>query len=145
MHIDLTTVLVALITLCGSAGMWTLIDHGQQRKADQKMHDSELMQEIKSIHKEIDGIRDTIELNEAKSRRVRILKFADEVFMDMNHSKDSFDQVLSDITDYDNYCAEHPEFKNHQTAETVEYIKKVYDKRLEKKDFARYWAGGDDV
>lgn len=137
-HVDWTAVIVAVIAFLGSTGVWTLVDHKQQRKADKELQESEVLNEIKKIHSEIDGLRETVLENEAKSRRVRILRFADEIFMDMNHSKDSFDQVLSDITDYDTYCQSHPKFKNHQTEETANYIKKVYEKRMEKKDFARY-------
>ena len=73
---------------------------------------------------------------EAISVRVRILKFEDELLEGHRHSKDSFDQVLSDITFYDQYCDSHPDFKNNQTLMTVEHIKKVYYERLEKRDFS---------
>ena len=104
------------------------------------MQDSELMKEIKAMRLELNEVKKTIDENEAKASRIRILKFADEIFMEMNHSKDSFDQCMSDITFYENYCANHPEFKNHQTTETVGYIKEVYHERMKKKDFARYGA-----
>ena len=90
MHIDMTAVLVAAIAFLGSAGIWTLIDHRQQRKADREMQDSEILKEVKSIHKEIDELRELIDENEAKTRRVRILSFADEIYMDMNLSKASW-------------------------------------------------------
>ena len=143
MHIDMTAVLVAAIAFLGSAGIWTLIDHRQQRKADREMQDSEILKEVKSIHKEIDELRELIDENEAKTRRVRILSFADEIYMDMNLSKDAYDQCLSDISDYSRYCQSHPDFKNDQTVETTEYIKSMYEKRLENKDFARYGKDRD--
>lgn len=124
----------------GSVGLWTYLDHKQQRKADKEMQDSELMKEIKAMRSEIADIKATVDENEAKASRIRILKFADEIFMEMNHSKDSFDQCMSDITFYENYCGNHPTFRNHQTSETVEYIKEVYHERMKKKDFARYGA-----
>lgn len=136
----LTPVLTILGAILGSAGLWTFVDHRQQRKADKEIHDSEMMKEIKAMRSELNDVKETIDENEAKASRIRILKFADEIFMEMNHSKDSFDQCMSDITFYEKYCADHPKFKNHQTAETVEYIKEVYHERMKKKDFARYGA-----
>lgn len=136
--IDWTAIIVGGIAFCGSAGLWTLIDHRQQRRAEKEMHESEILKEIKSIHAEIDELREAIQESEAKTHRVRILRFADEIFMNIEHSKDSFDQVLSDITDYDNYCETHPGFVNNQTVETANYIKQVYKNRMDKKDFARY-------
>lgn len=72
---------------------------------------------------------------EAVNKRVRILRFEDELQEGRSHSKDSFDQVLSDISGYNAYCDKHPEFKNEQTVATVEHIKQVYRERLEKHDF----------
>lgn len=67
--------------------------------------------------------------------RVRILRFADEMMEGRRHSKDAWDQCMSDCTDYETYCEAHPKFKNHQTAATVEYIENGYRERLEKHDF----------
>lgn len=145
MHVDLTTVLVALITLCGSAGLWTLIDHGQQRKADRKMQDNEILKEIKAIRQDIASLSERVDENEAIASRIRILKFADEIFMDANHSKDSFDQCLADVTNYRAYCKGHPSFQNDMTDETCEYILEIYHERLKKKDFARYEARKEDI
>ena len=142
--IDWNGILLAIIAFFGSAGIWTYFDHKQQREADKEMQDCEIMKELKSIHKEIDEIRLNIAINEAKARRVRILRFADEVFLGIKHTKDSFDQVLSDITDYEAYCEAHPDFKNNQTEETVKFLKKIYLKRMSKKDFAQYEPEDDE-
>ena len=142
MVINWTAVITALMSIfgacIGSAGLWTFIDHRQQRKADERLHDSEVLKELKELRQEIAELRQVVDENEAKASRIRILKFADEIFMDMNHSKDSFDQCMSDVTFYENYCDAHKDFKNHQTGETVDYIKEVYHERMKKKDFARY-------
>lgn len=140
-HVDWTAIFVACIAFLGSTGMWTLVDHRQQRRAEREMQDNELMKELKTIRQEITELKETVNENEAKASRIRILKFADEIFMDMNHSKDSFDQCMSDITFYETYCDAHKDFKNHQTAETVQYIAEVYHDRMKKKDFARYGVG----
>ena len=36
--------------------------------------------------------------------RTRILQFNDEILHKRKHTKEHFDQALSDITDYNNYC-----------------------------------------
>lgn len=97
---------------------------------------------FKGIEDEIKALRDCIikvdekaDRREAISCRVRILRFEDELQEERHHSKDSFDQVLSDITTYDRYCEKHPDFRNHQTTATVEHIRKVYDERLDKRDW----------
>lgn len=95
-----------------------------------------VIDQIKALGDRIDKIDAKADEREAVNKRVRILRFADEMREDRRHSKDSFDQVLSDITGYDQYCTSHPEFRNNQTTVTADYIKKAYAERLEKHDFA---------
>lgn len=95
----------------------------------------ELNQKIDDLGKKIDEVDQKGEERGAIQSRVRILRFMDEILEGRKHSKDSFDQVMSDITSYDQYCEAHPMFRNNQTATTVEYIQKNYQERLEKHDF----------
>lgn len=53
----------------------------------------------------------------------------------MKHSQENFDQVLSDIDDYEHYCNNHPEFKNNKTVAAKEKILKVYSERMDNNDF----------
>ncbi len=94
------------------------------------------------IEKEISALRDEIkkidkksDLREAISVRVRILQFNDELLEGKRHSKDSYDQVESDITTYEAFCNTHPDFKNNQTMLTIENINRNYSERLQKRDF----------
>lgn len=95
----------------------------------------ELRKAIADLRADIKRLEEKGDKREAVSVRVRILDFEDELQEGHRHSKDSFDQVLSDVTTYEHYCETHPEFKNNQTAATVDHIKKVYHERLEKRDF----------
>ena len=95
----------------------------------------DLSKKIDTLEKKIDALEAKEDQRDAVNKRVRILRFEDELQEAKKHSKDSFDQVLSDITDYDAYCESHPKFKNDQTAATVRHIRKVYDERLERRDF----------
>ena len=90
---------------------------------------------IEGLSKQIKQVSDKADERNAVNSRVRILRFSDEMMEGKRHSKDSWDQVMSDITDYEKYCEAHPDFRNGQTAATVEYLKKNYIERLEKHDF----------
>ena len=59
--------------------------------------------------------------------RARILRFNDEVLHGQKHTKEHFDQTLSDITTYNKYCGEHKDFKNQITVHAADNILKVYD------------------
>jgi len=98
--------------------------------------DAKVEERFKSLDEKIDLVDAKGDERNAVSSRVRILRFADEMQEDRKHSKDSWDQCLSDVTEYERYCEDHPKFKNGQTAATVSYIKRIYEERLEKHDFA---------
>lgn len=74
-------------------------------------------------------------MQEAITRRLRILRFGDEVTHGIRHSKDHFDQILEDITAYNKYCASHVDFKNDMTTLTAQRIKEVYADCLVNNDF----------
>lgn len=71
----------------------------------------------------------------AVSCRVRLLRFEDELQSDIRHSKDAWDQVMSDCKSYEEYANTHESFRNNITEATIEHIKHGYSERLEKRDF----------
>lgn len=87
------------------------------------------------LTEKIEAIEEKADERNAVNARVRILRFADETLEGKRHSKDSFDQCLSDIDDYEDYVTKNPDFLNNQTHATVTYIKKIYTERLERHDF----------
>jgi len=89
----------------------------------------------KTLGDKIDSIEAKAAERNAVSARVRILRFADEIAEGRKHSKESFDQCLSDIDEYEDYCAANPTFQNNKTVTTAAYIKRIYAERLEKHDF----------
>ena len=95
----------------------------------------ELITKIEKVESEVSGIRKEMGEDRAISARVRILRFNDEMMSNQRHSKESFDQVLDDCTDYEHYCNTHPDFKNNRTKMAVQNIERCYQKCLETHDF----------
>ena len=129
--INLETLIVALIG-GGIVGFIQFLIQRYDRKHDKFASIIEMIQKLEAANKRQDAKNDE---RHAVSMRVRILRFRDEMLKGQNHTHDSFRQVLSDIDEYEKYCAEHPEFKNNQTVSTIEHIKHSYQVRLEKNDF----------
>lgn len=94
-----------------------------------------IVKEIAELRSEVRALDAKGDMRDAVESRVRILRFNDELLEGRKHTKDSYDQVMSDITVYDAYCDANPKFKNNQTAMTVANINKSYAERLEKHDF----------
>ena len=94
-----------------------------------------LEKHIGDLEKKIDAEHDSMDEYKARQSRGRILRFGDEIRNQQMHTKEHFDDVLTDIDSYEQYCNKHKDFKNGISVQTIKYIKKVYDKRLEKNDF----------
>lgn len=96
-----------------------------------------------SQQKDIDGLKESINemkkaetLKDALSARRRILKFNDELLRNVNHSKETFDDLLSDIDLYERYCDLHKDsFPNGKTVMATKNIKKCYENCMEKHSF----------
>jgi len=96
-----------------------------------KKTNKELFDKFDSFEKKVDKLEESAAIN----CRVRILQFSDEIRRGMKHSQESFNQVLSDIDDYERYCEDHPEFENNKTVRAKEKILVVYDTCMDKNDF----------
>lgn len=132
---DAETIIAMVIAVIGSNALWGFIQFLIQRKDNKNDCSKKIIEMIEKLNEKIDKLDDELSERSAISCRVRILKFMDEILEGWSHSYDSYTQVLQDITNYTNYCAANPTFKNHQTVATIEYIKNDYQEHLEKNDF----------
>ena len=102
----------------------------------QSHNSNTLKQAIIDMQGDIANIKANGEALEAKNARRRILRFNDELLKNnTNHSKEYFDDVLDDTTEYLRYCEKHPEFKNGKASLAIENIERVYRNCMEKKSF----------
>lgn len=116
---------------------WSKIAHIIGHAINKEMMDelSGMKTEIAEVKKDIKELRDIGDEREAENTRVRILGFGDEILHGMRYSKEHYDMILNDITNYGNYCTEHPDFKNDMTIITTQNIKKHYQLHLDNDDF----------
>lgn len=96
----------------------------------------ELMEKVDNLEKKVEKMDQEEQLQRAKDARTRVLRFGDELIHNVHHTKEHFDDVLRDITYYENYCDEHPKFENDQMHITAEHIKETYHKCLKEHSFA---------
>ena len=97
----------------------------------------DLIDKVEALSLKIEKVAESVEETRAIAARVRILSFGDELLEGRLHSKDTYDQTLLDIDNYEKYCKSHENFKNNVTEETVALIKEKYRERLRKNDFVR--------
>lgn len=80
-------------------------------------------------------LSDKIDVRSAEDARNRILRFGDEIKAKQRHSQEYYNQILADITDYDQYCHDHPKFKNERTVATEKVIREAYEMHMKNNDF----------
>lgn len=95
-------------------------------KAVGRAINAEVIQKVDKLEEDLRNLKNHTEEQTVKGCRIRILRFGDEILHGVHHSKEHFDQILLDITDYENYCKDHPRFKNNMTAITTSVIMQTY-------------------
>ena len=90
------------------------------------------------IFEKIDFDKKCLEEENVRNIRQRILRFQDEILMGKKHSKEHFDEVLSDVDAYEKYCNTHPDYKNNKAVLAIETIKEVYADCIEEHSFLTY-------
>ena len=125
--------IAAASAICAAAV--PLVQARMARHDDKADKDDKIIERLDGLDKKIDNLSHDIKRTAVVQSRVRILRFGDEVIHGTKHSQDHFQQTLKDVSLYEAYCADHPEFKNEITVSTIALIKETYAERLRKNDF----------
>ena len=104
-------------------------------KAIGRAINAEVLAGLKETNTKLDAHIKADDERNADDRRTRILRFNNELYRDIFHTKEDFVDILADIDAYEDYCREHPEYKNSRATHAVANIGRVYDERLLKHDF----------
>lgn len=80
-------------------------------------------------------VLDKLDENSASTCRYRLIRFDDELRHDVKHTQEHFDQILDDITTYERYCKEHPNYPNSKAVLAIENIKSTYVKCRKENSF----------
>lgn len=140
--------LTILVAVVGSGALFGFIQfmisrHDSKKKEEKEAQEAEkkneVLEAVKALTSKIDANRkeaderfNAIEERMAEERatnaRIRILNYSDEIMHGVLHSEESFNQILDDITQYENYCDKHPNYTNARAKLAVANINKVYEK-----------------
>lgn len=99
----------------------------------------ESVEEAKKAQKETrraldEHIRADDERN-ADTLRMRILHFNNELLRGDRHTREDFIEILAVIDAYEQYCKNHPNYRNNRASHAIANIGRVYDERLKLRDF----------
>ena len=132
---DWNMIITIAISIIGSSAVFGFVQFLITRRDAKKNKKNEILEELKKLNLRVDKLENKFDENNATNARVRILRFADEVRLKSNHSKENFDQVLLDIDNYEKYCTAHPEYTNSKTGTAVVIIKEVYQECVKENSF----------
>ena len=118
----LQAVAVALI----SGGLVGFIEFLIRRSDAKKDKNSEILKAIKDLADKITGIEGRMDKENADEARRNILAFDDELRRKVDHSEESYNQVLADIKFYRHYCREHDEYENDKATSAITHIRETY-------------------
>lgn len=71
----------------------------------------------------------------ADTLRMRVLHFNNELLRGDRHTREDFIEILAVIDAYEQYCKNHPNYRNNRASHAVANIGRVYDDRLKLRDF----------
>ena len=122
--------LTKIVSIIGGGALFKFLEFLINRK------DNRIIKRIdeleKSFNGKIEDLRHEFESESANNARIRILTFSEEIQRGHKHSKESFDQIHSDIDDYLKYCHEHPNYPNSRADMAIKNIEDVYLKAMKK-------------
>lgn len=95
----------------------------------------EVISKVDNLSQELADHKEKSEERHATLCRAHILRFGDEVLHGVPHSKEGYDNILLDIDSYEEYCEQHPGYKNNVAIATIKNIKRMYQKHLEEDTF----------
>lgn len=127
--------ITVILSIVGGGALLSFIQYLITRYDEKKGKSKTLMKAIEEVHKDIDALRNEISEDRATNARIRILGFSDEVRHNVRHSKESFDQINSDIDTYRRYCEKHPDYRNNRAVMAIANIERVYKKCMQENDF----------
>lgn len=124
----MSTPITLFTAIVGSTAVASLIQFFVTRSDDRNG-------KMQKIFRSISDLRDVFDLYRAKCARRDILAASDDVRYGTRHSKEWWNQILEDITEYNQYCDAHPEFKNNKAVHAIAHLDTTYAKILAKNDF----------
>lgn len=99
-----------------------------QRKDEKDGKYADILSAISKLSTEVQDIRHDNRERDAVLARTHILRFNDELYNNIHHTREYFDQTLDDIKTYEKFCEENPEFANGRTEQAAKYIRDEYER-----------------
>ena len=119
---------VFITGIFASTGLWGFLTALLQKRAKDRENESEILKAIADLKKDIEGLKEDRERDNADSARNYILRFDDELRRHVEHSEEFFNQILDYVNYYQSYCDTHDSYPNSKAESAMAHIKACYQK-----------------
>ena len=120
--------LQTIIGMLIGGGLIGLIEFLIRRSDDKKEKNSKVLAAIQALSDKITAIEGRMDKGNADSARRRILAFDDELRRGLDHSEESYNQILQDIKFYRNFCRMHDDYENDKATSAIAHIRETYQR-----------------
>ena len=128
--------IVAIVAaIYGSTGLWQWFSKRHAKNKDILKAVQGIEGKVATLEDRVEALQDDQERIQAEEARLRVIHFNGELLRNVKHSSEEFDQVLSDIDQYEDYCDDHPKYPNNKALLAIGNIKRVYETCLREHDF----------
>ena len=86
-----------ILTFVGGGSFLAFLEFLIKRHDDKKGKNKEILDAIGRLSAEVNQVKADADKRDAVLARTHILRFSDELYNDMHHSKEYFEQTLDDI------------------------------------------------
>ena len=88
-----------------------------------------------NIKQDITDLRRDVDETRMSGIRTLVLDFSNSCLNGRKHTKEEFDHVLQENKIYEHLIAKYDDIDNDVYTEAIAYIKRIYRKRMDKRDF----------
>lgn len=123
--------MTAWLTVAGfllGGGFLTFVQFMINRHDQKHDKSKDIVERIEELSAKVDKVEASLDERDAVLARTHILRFQDELYNNMKHSKEYFEQTLDDIQTYNTFCDDNPRFANGRTKQAAKYIQEEYDR-----------------
>ena len=120
--------ITTLLSLLAGGGILTFVQFLISRHDQKVGKKDEVLSAINTLSDRVEKIEKSLDERDAVLARTHILRFRDELYNNINHSQEYFEQTLDDIETYNQFCTDHPKFANGRTKAASDYIRSEYDR-----------------
>lgn len=115
-----------ILTFVGGGSFLAFLEFLIKRHDEKTGKTKEILDAISRLSDEVIEVKEDANRREAVLSRTHILRFRDELYNNIDHTSEYFEQTLDDAATYERYCDLHPSFRNGRTTEAVTFIREEY-------------------